>query len=233
VTIILAHQISLPSRYWPLIERFVQLGGKLILDGLSAYYDENAHCILKTGFPLADLCGASVKEFKLKGNLFNLELSDPDVVIPGHCWQGTLQLQTATSIGISDEGVSAARHPFGSGEVLWVPTLLGLGARLENNSALATLLYQEAANSIQQIPFRFFQHSPGVLSRTLQSPSGYLTVLINKNSQPIELELNLPDSLPQNYQPRILASVQNGRVLTQNKFLLPPEETLVLQWKLA
>ncbi|MFN2152321.1 MAG: beta-galactosidase trimerization domain-containing protein, partial [Anaerolineales bacterium] len=233
VTIILAHQISLPSRYWPLIERFVKLGGKLIMDGLSAYYDEHAHCILKTGFPLADLCGAMVKEFKLKDNLFNLTLSDPNVVIPGHCWQGTLQLQTAISIGQSDEGIIAVRHPFGSGEVLWVPTLLGLGARLENNSALATLLYQEVANSIQQIPFRYSQHSPGVLSRTLQSPSGYVTVLINKNRQAIELELTLPDSLPQNCQPMLLASVQNGRVLNRNTFFLPPEETLVLKWNLS
>jgi beta-galactosidase len=233
VTIILAHQISLPSRYWPLVERFVKRGGKLIMDGLSAYYDENAHCIMKTGFPLADLCGASVKEFKLKGNLFDLELSEPEVVVPGHCWQGTLQLNTATPIGLSDEGISAVRNRFGAGEVLWVPSLLGLGARLEHNSALATLLYQEAADSIQQIPFRFSHQYPGVFLRTLQSSSGYITVLINKNSKPVELELSLPDSLPQNSQPTILASIQNGQMLSQNKFLLPLEETLVLQWNLA
>jgi len=188
---------------------------------------------MKTGFPLADLCGASIKEFKLKGNLFEIELSSPELVLTGHCWQGTLQLQTATSIAISDDGIIAVRHPFGSGEVLWVPALLGMGARLENNSALAMLLYQEAANSIQQIPFRFTRQQPGVLSRTLQSPSGYVTVLINKNSQPIELEMILPDSLPQNCQPMILSSIQEGRVLSQNRFLLPPEETLVLKWNLA
>ena len=230
VTVILSHQVSLPSPYWQQIGGFVERGGKLIMDGLSAYYDENAHCIMKTGFPLSDLCGAVIKEFKLKGNLFEVELSDPELVLPGHCWQGTLQCRTATPIGCAEDDVSAVRHLYGRGEVFWVPTLLGLGGRLAGNGPLASLLYQEAAHSISQVPFRFDRHQPGVLSRTLEAPGAYLTVLINKNSSAVEIELVLPDLLPPDCQPAILFSNHGGQIRTKGRFHLPPEGTLVVKW---
>jgi beta-galactosidase len=230
VTLILAHQISMPSRYWPQIENFVKRGGKLIMDGLTAFYDEHAHCVMKTGFPLADLCGASAKEYKLKKNLFDVELNSPELVLPGHCWQGTLHCQSATPLGYAEDEIIAARHSFGRGEVLWIPTLLGLGARLKDNSALSKLLYLEAYASIRQVPFRLTQHHPGVLIRTIKSADTYITVLINKKSEPVNVELVLPDSLLKKYQPEILFSIFHGRITNGNKFLLPSEETLVIKW---
>ncbi len=232
VTLILAHQICLPSRYWSQIEHFVKQGGKLIIDGLTAYYDEHAHCIMKTGFPLENLFGASIKEFTLKGNLFDVELSDPELVLSGHCWQGMLQPQTGTPVAHAGKEIIATRHSFGRGEVLWVPTLLGLGARLDQNTPLSALLFREAAQSINQIPFRFTRHQPGLLSRTLETTDAFVAILINKKSQPVDIELTLPDSLPLNCQPIILASIQDGQAGSQNKFHLPPEETLVVKWNL-
>ena len=38
-TIILSGQVSLPSRYWEPLRNFVRNGGKLIMEGLSAFYD--------------------------------------------------------------------------------------------------------------------------------------------------------------------------------------------------
>jgi beta-galactosidase len=230
VTLILAHQVSLPSRYWPQIENFVKYGGKLIMDGLTAYYDEHAHCIMKTGFPLANICGANVKEFKLGANLFKVELVDPELVLPGHCWQGTLNCQGATPVGYSGDEIIGTRHKFGRGEVVWIPTLLGLAARLDNNVALATLLYLEAQESIARTPFRSTRHQPDVLSRNLESNGAYVSILINKNSKPVDIELVLPDKIPPDCQPVILSATQGGQIIQDKKFHLPPEATLVAKW---
>jgi len=231
VTLILAHQVSLPSRYWQQLEDFVQCGGKLILDGLTAYYDENAHCIMKTGFPLAELCGASIKEFKLLGNLFEVNLTSPDITLPGHCWQGTLRCYQATPMGFAGDEITACRHSFGQGEIIWIPSLLGLGARLDSNTPLATFLSQEICESILSSPFRFGKHQPGLLQKTLFLDGAYLNILINKNQESVDIDLILPETLPADCQPKILFSDRGGRIVGRNRFHLPPEETLVLKWE--
>lgn len=232
VTLILAHQVSLPSRLWPQLEAFVQRGGKLIVDGLTGYYDEHAHSILKTGFPLETLFGARVKEFRLLGQLFDLPLDSPGMTLPAHCWQGTLHCSTATPIAYQGDEVIAARHAFGGGEVLWIPSLVGLGARLGGTAPLAAFLAQELQGSLSQVPFRFSRHQPGVLSRTLVCEGAYMVVLINKNSRQVEVTLSIPDDLPHYRLPEILFSDCGGKILVSNRFLLPPEEALVLMWNM-
>jgi len=230
VTMILAHQVAVPARFWGQLEKFVQRGGKLIVDGLTAYYDEHAHCIMKTGFPLEDLFGARVREFKLKDNLFDVILNAPDLVLPGHCWQGTLACRSATPIGAQGDEISAVRHPYGQGEVLWIPSLLGLGARLGGHGALADLLAQEVQGSFAEIPFRFDQHQPGLLLRSLDCKGAYLTVLINKNDRAVEVELILSTWIQAGFQPEILFAEHGGQIIGANRFYLPSEETLVMKW---
>jgi beta-galactosidase len=230
VALILAHQVSIPWRYWHQLEHFVQRGGKLIVDGLSAYYDEHAHCTMKTGFPLENLFGARVKEFKLVGPLFDLPLDDPGMSLPAHCWQGTLHCSAATPIGFQEGEVIAARHTYGRGEVLWIPSLLGLGARLGGTEALAALLVQELRGSLSVVPLRFSRHQTGVLSRCLDCNGAYLTVLVNKNSHPVVVDLQSPEAFPSTQPPEILFSECGGEIIDSKRFLLPPEETLVLKW---
>src|SRR5664280_3417132 len=74
-TIILAHQISVPDKYALLLEDFVRKGGKLIVDGLTAFFDENLHNTMKTGFPFEKLFGGNISEFKLVDNLFKFKLN--------------------------------------------------------------------------------------------------------------------------------------------------------------
>ena len=215
----------MPSRYWEQLKAFARRGGKLIMDGLTAYYDEHAHCIMKTGFPLADLCGASVKEFKLKGDLFEVKLVNPDLVLPGHCWQGTLHCETAVPIGDDHGEIIACRHAYGQGEVVWVPSLLGLGARLEGNKAFAALLDRELPDGLT-LPFRFRYHQPGVLLRILETRMGYLTIIINKNTHPVEVNLNTPED----FHPEVLFSASGEVSSDPDVFHLFPEETLVIGW---
>ncbi len=72
-TIILAHQISMPGNYADSLENFVLNGGKLIVDGLTAFFDENMHNTMKTGFDFEKLFGGNVSEFKLSGQHFYFE----------------------------------------------------------------------------------------------------------------------------------------------------------------
>jgi len=67
-TIILAHQISVPSKYAAILESFVSKGGKLMIDGLTGFFDEDLHNTMKTGFPFAQLLGGNISEFKAVDN---------------------------------------------------------------------------------------------------------------------------------------------------------------------
>jgi beta-galactosidase len=91
---VLADMVSLPSYYWDRIRAFVRGGGKLIVTGLSGFYDENMRCLFMGGFPLADCFGGNVAEFKVVAPRFDLPLSDPALTLPAHLWRGTLAPRT-------------------------------------------------------------------------------------------------------------------------------------------
>jgi len=224
-TMILAHQICLPSRSWQPLEDFVARGGKLIVDGLTGYYDENAHCIMKTGFPLEHLFGGTIREFKLIGHLFDLTLTDPKVTLPAHCWQGTLRTTTATPIGrVGDETV-ALRHSFGKGEVVWIPSLIGLGGRLSDYAPLSAWLTHEIQANLHAAPCRFASRQPGMLMKTLQSGEAYLTILVNKSPAPADIELIMKEPR----HPVLLFADQQGEI-QDRRITIAPEETVVIKW---
>ncbi len=224
--IILAHQVSIPSRYWKNLDDFVSKGGKLIVDGLTAYYDEHAHCIMKTGFPLEKLFGANIREFKLEGNLFEVFLRDPSLTIPGHCWRGTMVATSAKAIGFHNQEIIATRNIYGKGEVLWIPSLIGLAGRIQGYEPLSALLKDEVKANLSSVPFRFKVPATGMLMKTLQSGESFITVIINKGPGSREIELVNSRDL----RPSVLFSDKTGKI-DNNKVSLAAEETMVIQWK--
>ena len=60
----MAGQLALPSKQWENIRNFVNRGGKLIVEGLTGFYDENMFALHHTGFPLYDVFGGTLKEVK-------------------------------------------------------------------------------------------------------------------------------------------------------------------------
>ncbi len=224
--IILAHQVSIPSRHWTNLENFVSKGGKLIVDGLTAYYDEHAHCIMKTGFPLQGLFGSDIREFKLEGNLFDVTLSDPPVILQGHCWQGTMAVTTARPVGFKNNDVIASRNKYGKGEVLWIPSLIGLAGRIQGYEPLFALLNNEVKDNISSVPFRFKVPQAGMLMKTLQSGDSYITVIINKSPGSREIEL----ANSKNLRPSVLFADKTGK-MDSNRITMASEETMVIRWK--
>jgi len=226
-TIILAHQISFPSRYWQNLQDFVRKGGKLIVDGFTGYYDENALCIMKTGFPLEQLFGGNITEFKMVDNLFSLKLNNPNLVLPAHLWRGTIVASTAQIISQVNGETIAVRNRYGKGEVLWIPSLLGLGGRISKDySKLANLLQVESKQSMNNAAFHFTAIQPKMLMKTLQSGDTYITIIINKS--PKKRNVLLENIKKRN--PSILFANHQGKV-ANNTIDISPEETMVIEWK--
>jgi len=224
-TIILAHQISVPSEYAPKLEAFVSKGGKLIVDGLTGFFDDNLHNTMKTGFPFAKLLGGNISEFKAVDNLFDVKIDQ--LTLPAHLWRGFIRNTSGKVISTVDGDAVATRNQFGKGETLWIPTLLGLGARLGGNEKLAQLLVQELKPNFSKAPYSFASQQKGILMKTLQSGSSLLTVVVNKSKDLKRVVLNTTDKVKKS---TLLFADKKGTVSGQI-LSISPEETMVIEWK--
>jgi beta-galactosidase len=230
--IILSHQISIPSKYWQPIIHFVACGGKLIVDGLTAYYDENAYSILGAAFPFNRCFGASVNEFKLVENLFSLSLDDTDLDLNAHLWRGNLKLSTSIPIATNEnataEEIYGCRNIYESGQVVYIPSLVGLGSRITHNyRALCTFLQNELSDIIQELPVSFTNHQPGMLLKLIRSGDTYLTVIVNKSGSDQSLKLNLKNLTHQG----IAFSSCKYSKSSDSSIFITSEATMVAEWK--
>lgn len=226
-TIILAHQISLPDSYALILEDFVKKGGKLIVDGLTAFFDENLHNTMKTGFAFENLFGGNISEFKMVGNIFQVQWDN--YAVPAHLWRGYISGKSGKSAATHEGETIALRNKLGKGEVLWIPSLIGLGCRISNdNTALFKLLNAELKQRLaENAPVRFKVPQKDMLMRTLKSGSNYVTVIISKSEKPISLDLDFKGKIS---DARIVYANKSGKVKGSN-ILISPEETMVIEWK--
>ncbi len=224
-TIILAHQIAVPSAYTQKLEDFVSRGGKLIVDGLTAFFDDNLHNTMKTGFPFARLFGGNISEFKAVDNLFEVKVGQ--ISLPAHLWQGYIRNTTGRPIATEDGETVAVLNQFGKGETVWIPSLLGMGARLGGTEKLAQFLANELKFNFSKTPYSFTGQQKAVLMKTLQSGNSFVTVIANKSNEPKRVLLNLTDKTR---KPFVLFADKKGTVSGQS-VTVSPEETLVIEWK--
>ncbi len=225
-TIILAHQISMPGNYPDSLENFVSYGGKLIVDGLTAFFDENMHNTMKTGFDFEKLFGGNVSEFKLVENVFNVEVDD--VQLPAHLWKGFLQAKNGSAIKNENNEVIGIRNKSGKGEVLWIPSPIGLGSWiLGDYNALSTFLQKEAAASLNKIPVKFSEPHKNVLMKTLRSGNSLVTIIVNKDNSAHTISLGFNGFAG---TPEVIFS-ESGDNIKGNSLDILPEETKVIVWK--
>lgn len=230
--IILSHQISIPSKYWKPLINFVSCGGKLIVDGLTAYYDENAYCILGTAFPFETCFGASVNEFRLVEELFDLTLKDINLKLSAHLWRGSLKLSTAIQI-VSDgnsfsKQIYGSRNKYGAGEAVYIPSLVGLGSRINRDySNLCSFLRNELRDIINKLPISFANHQPGMLLKLIQNGDTYLSVIVNKSGsdQIIKMKIN-----NLTYEDIAFNSSESSE-FDNSSVLIRSEATMVVEWK--
>ena len=224
--IILANQISMPDAYAEKLESFVSKGGKLIVDGLTAFYDENLHCTMKTGFIYENLFGGNISEFKLIDNLFATYIDGNN--LPTHLWQGYIVAIKGQSFSNPDGKSIAIRNKIGQGEVFWIPSLIGLGSRLQMDySSLAVLLNKEVKVSIANSPIKFETLQSHVLMKTMHSGISLVTVIVNKSIgvKTIAISLSNPKLKPTVLFANLQGTV-SGKIVS-----IQPEETMVIEWK--
>jgi beta-galactosidase len=134
---------------------------------------------------------------------------------------------TAQIIGKVNNEAVAVRNKYGKGEVLWIPSLIGLGSRMKDDyNKLSILLNLEAKQSIANVPFRFAANQPKMLMKMLQSGSSYIAVVINKSKDRRKVFLKNKSNL----RASVLFADQQGKV-TNNVIEISPEETMVIEWK--
>lgn len=228
VSIILAHQISVPSRYWNLLEAFVAKGGQLVVEGMTAFYDENAVSLMRNGFPFKNLFGGEISEFKFVDNKFPFSFLSPQLQVPSHAWIGSIDKSSGQILSTINGKTTAISNVYGKGKVVWIPSLIGLGARLENNYAklaeLMTGILPVGAAT------RFSAFHDLVLMKNILADGERISVIINKNQ--IEQSLTI-EGLQHVRAGKVLFSSheKEGNTVSPKNIRINPEETLVIRWK--
>lgn len=220
VSIILANQISLPSWHWDHLRNFVKKGGKLFVEGLTGFYDENMLSLFNTGFPLQDVFGGTIREIKTIPGDFEMTVKFP---LTAHLWKGYIHDTGGQVLSTENDHVTAIRNRFGKGEVVWIPSLVGLGARRNGNGAnLSTLLLEELN---PQMPVRFHQYEKGLFMQTMYNGEAYLSVVINKSGEKRDVKILAPG-----LKAGIIFPDQAEKI-ADNQLTISPEETIVLEWR--
>ena len=168
--IILAGQVCIPRRYYPLIRHFVKKGGKLFVEGLSFYYDEFMYNVFGGDFDLADVLGGRLQDVTCTPGDHKVKIGGRKLWV--HLWEGVL-LNDA-----SGESLPLIHNKYGRGTVTWVPSMIGLGAvRTGHRKALSKFVMKELAPVLKDLPLRFKRHRSGISLQVMKAGKGYITVV--------------------------------------------------------
>lgn len=223
--IILAHQIAIPSRYWPMLHQFVQHGGQLLVEGLSACYDENAVATARLGFPLRSVLGADILEYKAIDDV--QEILVGNAYLPAYQWAGYLKPISAEVIAESNGLINATKSHYGKGTAWYIPTLAGLGSRVYHNyQGLNNFMANAFANVTKAYPFRFEQPQPGLVMKILKSADTYLTIIVNKSNSYRNFTII---SFDKQLKPEVLFANGTGKI-AGHCISTSAEETMVIKW---
>jgi beta-galactosidase len=245
-TIVFSHQVAVPSALRNRLREFVRRGGRLIVDGLTSYYDEHAHCVMMSGFPFADLFGGRVQEVSHVASRFDVVVDraggDAAAAVPGHLFRGAVRPEGGRPIAVeaipAERGVSGEKtvlgvsHHYGDGKVLWIPSCLGLGARVAGPLPLAEFARRAVAEPRSGPPLSFETACSGVLLRALETDDTLVVVFINKNAEPAEVAIRgLPPAAGARRPPEIWfadGEFTAGQITGQSGVRLEAEQTLVV-----
>lgn len=222
--LIIGNQVALPDEYAGKIAAFVRTGGRLIVTGLTSFFGTDNVCKACTDFLYKDVFGGVFKEVKYLGDDFEIALGNPALSLPSTMWTSSLELTTAIPTARKGGEILCAANAYGRGDVVWIPSLVGIGKRRHGDMGLARLIMTQTAPC--SIPVRFAAPQKDVLMSTMSCDGGFVTVLVNKNAQAVLLPLRLDGSLTS----EVLYSSAGGRMLEGDIANLSPEETLVVKW---
>jgi beta-galactosidase len=210
------------------LNAFVEHGNLLLISGLSGFYGAHAKAWALDGFPLGDVTGGLLKEVHLRGISPTVALGE-GAPLPSRLWTGTITPGVAQSISKKDgEVVATERSLPGGGRVIWVPSLIGLGAWLTDGQPLTRYLQHDILSKVDVPAFSFAQAVDGCLVRVLHEGGSYITVVTNGKASPVSCTLKSPTALrPSALWGTSPKTVQRGLV----SIPLQPRGTSVLIWR--
>ena len=109
--------------------------------------------------------------------------------------------------------------------MIWIPSLIGLGARKAND--YQSLLAFLAPYLNTQDTLHFDSYHEGLLMKTLKSGKHLITVVINKNKTTIQVQLK---GFSQYKTPTLLYTNKSSKI-NGEKLTVDSEDTLVILWK--
>lgn len=176
--------------------------------------------LFNTGFPLQDVFGGTIREIKCIPGDFEMTVEYPLIA---HLWKGYIHDTGGQVLSTENDYVTATRNRFGKGETVWIPSLMGLGARRTGNGEdLSKLLLGELN---PQVPVRFDHYEKGMFMQTMYNGKSYLAVVINKSGKKKDVKIHAPG-----LKAKIVFPDNAGKI-TDNQLTIHPEETIVLEWR--
>lgn len=224
---IFPHAVAVPQRVVKRAETFVANGNKLIIDGLTGYFDEDEVNVLQSGFFFEKLCGATVKDIRTKDNVFTINLNTVSDPVPVHLWQTEILNHSAQVIGREGDRITSVRNKFGKGEVVWLPMAAGLGAWLDTNRPLSEMLKNEINDIASVTPIIFGQKTDNVIMQILKNGTSFVSVITNGTEKEQDISLILNKKLI----PEIIFNTMDQKIkFTPSKFNIGGRQTIVIKW---
>lgn len=168
--IIFAGQLSVPTVYYPKIREFVKNGGKVIIEGLSFCYDERMNSVFSSDFPLKDVFGGYVEEYMCRPGNYKIRIDGKRMWV--HLFDGILHNEA------SGESLRILRNKYGRGNVLWIPSVIGMGALREGHiNRISKFFKKELDPIVREMPLTYKRRHPGICLQVMETEDEYITVL--------------------------------------------------------
>lgn len=220
--VVFAGQLAVPVAYYPKIREFVKRGGKVIIEGLSFCYDEKMNSVFSSDFPLKDVFGGYVEEYNCHPGNYKLRIGKKRYWV--HLFDGIIHNEA------SGESLRVLRNKYGRGSVLWIPSVIGMGAlRAGHKSKISRLFKRELEPIVRQMPISFKRRYTGIAVQMLETPDSYLTIVTStkKHRRRVVFRTDMKVSRKLFYNE---VNYKKGKA-RNHKVKVFPGQTVVAQWK--
>ena len=220
--IVLANQIALSAEYASKLETFTKTGGTVVVEGLTAFYNQFMQLQLSLNNPFEALLGGNLKEIKMLDKA-TLAIQNSKITMPVHWWQGTIDKQQSRTLAQNSVGHTiASENTIGQGKVIWLPSMVALASReRQDYQPLYSFVQQFVLPQLDTEVLCFNKPSNGLIMHQLIANGRKLLVIINKSTKSRLVKLN-------NRIDYALIYSTNNR-LNDKSLKLEPEATLVLE----
>ena len=225
--VVVANAFAVPSNIVPRMVEFVKRGGKVIIEGLTGFYNEDEVCTLLSQFDLEPLVGGVYEDIRYRETPQYFDIDGVGKVL-GHAWHPIVRptSPSAQVIGKGAEGAVALLNKLGKGEVYWItPSVSMSQLKKDESNELSQLADALLAKELQKQPFRFAGFAEGALMRVLQSGNEYVTIITNNTTEPVAVKVVAPKGMTAK---TIFGTAKFSK---SGKVTLGGHETLVLRWK--